>query len=84
MNPYLEAAEMVFNAPGTFSCMSIKRVGKSAADYEQMFAPPSCAHSNFWLDWAYADGLLEGCSKREWRLTALCLAAAMYESEDLD
>ena len=84
MNPYLAAAEMVFNGVTYFSCTSISRVGKSHIHYEQMFAPLGYVPTSFWLERADFSGLLEDCSKREWRLTALYLAAAMYESGDIE
>lgn len=84
MNPYLEAAEMLFNGDPSFSCAAISHVGKSAEDYAQMFCPEGFLKQPSWLCDASMAGLLKFTEMREWRLTALCFAAAMYESGDLE
>lgn len=76
-NPYLEAARLIHERKVEFSCSSlVKFNGNVYERYQRMFSPED--HSTvLWLD------EFIGEAQREWRLTALCLAAAMYEEGDL-
>ena len=83
MNPYLEASKKIAAADG-YSCSAIEHLNWNCEHYAKLFCPEGSNHFGFWLDYAMEKGLLEWTERHDWRLTALCLAAAMYESEDLD
>ena len=86
---YLKAAESLTSGGATaFSCVAIDKASEKlkgfkewshADDYGEVFSPDNCKNDDFWLIGQF-DSFTE---KHEWRLTALCLAAAMAEEGDL-
>ena len=85
MNPYLLAAELIDLNCVTHSCDAINRVTSNHQPYCQIFCPSILIDNVgvYWLFEANRKGLIKLEEMREWRVTALCLAAAMYEAGDL-
>lgn len=89
MNPYLKAAKLVFAGEPRYSCWAVMHACSlsnegagtamdKAMEYARVFAPAGALSHTFWLR-----DILDVEERREWRLTALCLAAAMHETGDL-
>jgi len=78
---YLDAAEAVERGAEVYSCTAIARTRAETTfpekrAYADMFCPEEGAGFGYWLD---------GCTDEphQWRLTALCFAAAMAAEGDL-
>jgi hypothetical protein len=82
---YREAAELVFCSKHRFSCEAIGLVGRSGFKgwelkflYSDLFAPEGCDQYDPWGDdWGNTTA-----ERRECRVLALCLMAAIAESEE--
>lgn len=83
MNPYIKAARIVA-AKGIPSCIAINEATNNSGcgPYRSLFTPRE-NDTGLWLDKAISRGELPRRQKKAWRLTALCLAAAMYDAGDL-
>lgn len=92
MNPYLSTAWTIAERRcGAYSCVMIDEAvnwpdsGSHSPEtkaYIKMFRPRNPPSKTFWLDGIYGDSWADDAAK-EWRLTALCFAAAMYDTGDL-
>lgn len=79
MNVYLQAAQAIARNHYWFSCAAVKNCGGDDALYERMFWP-----KNRPSDWCWLEGQFKTPEEdTEWRLTALCFAAAMHDTGDL-
>jgi hypothetical protein len=95
MNVYLEAAKLLVRKPTVeYSCNAIGTVlwlnGKptesAVRDYAALFSPnqPLDADEAWLTNTGHSKrALAPGQEAAEWRLTALCFAAAMHDTGDL-
>lgn len=97
MNVYLIAAELIEEKRDVYSCVAIDRVSygtslgnkpvsKEALTYGEIFSPDPTHTRGFWLSGEFMSKDGDGANavaRREWRLTALCFAAAMHDTGDL-
>lgn len=86
MNVYLRAAQEISDRDSGYSCTAVWIFGgdDQAKRYADMFAPAAAKlrHSRFigGGHWLKLDTPEE---RHEWRLTALCFAAAMLDTSDI-
>lgn len=81
----LRAAERIELGQNVYSCCALWEAGDLdsavAREYSGLFAPRMRAtEEGFWLKGEFKTGM-DSHEAKEWRLTALCLFAAMLEAE---